>query len=147
MSDTSRAHVAFALARVQGPAAAFAAPALATDGIDIASALSGTASNIAWLSDRYLRLKAGPKRGLLFLSSDAVTAVTNGQIYFYAPDVAGGKWFSIGLIYTTGAASLTATAGALVEFSLPAAATRLAFAGTLSAGNVIATFVPVWDEI
>lgn len=146
MSDISRTHVAFALARVQGPAAAFAAPALATDGVDIASA-TATASNIAWLSDRYLRLKAGPKRGLLFLSSDAVTAVTNGQIYFYAPDVAGGKWFSIGLIYTTGAASLTATAGALVEFSLPAAATRLAFVGTLSAGNVTATFVPVWDEI
>lgn len=147
MSDISKCHVAHDLARSQGPAAAFAAPALATDGVDISQQIG---TKRGWLDDGYLKLKRGPKRALLLLSSDAVTAVTNGQIYFYVPlDAADGgpRWFSIGQIYNTGTASLTATAGAAVAFDIPAAATRLAFVGTLSAGNVRATFVPVLDEI
>jgi hypothetical protein len=147
MSDTSKCHVAHSLARSQGPAAAFAAPTDATGGVDISLQVG---AQRGWIDDGYLALKRGPKRAMLFLSSDAVTAVTAGQIYYYVPLLAadgGPRWFSIGQIYNTGAASLTATAGAAVAFDIPAAATRLAFVGTLSAGNVRATFVPVWDEI
>lgn len=147
MADTSKSHVAHALARSQGPSAAFAAPSLATDGVDISLA---TATQRGWLDDGYQSLKRGPKRMLLCLSSDAVTAVTNGAVYYYVPLPAadgGPRWFSTGLINNnTGNASLTATAGTIHEVSLPAAATRLAFVGTLSAGNVRATFLPVWDE-
>jgi hypothetical protein len=146
MTDTSKASVAYALTRTQGPAAAFAAPALAADGVDINANVPGTPANRSWKDGTASQtlLRRGPRRGLLLLSSDGATSVTNGQIYYYVASLA--RWYSIGLIYSTGAATLTATAGAMVEFALPAAADRLAFGGTLSAGNVTANFVPVWEE-
>lgn len=146
MTDTSKASVAYARTRTQGPLAAFPAPATAADGVDITANDPAVPANRSWkdgTADTTV-LRRGPRRGLMLLTSDGATSVTNGQICYYVTSLS--RWFSIGLIYNTGIAPLTATLGAMVEFSLPAAADRIAFAGTLSAGNVTARFVPVWEE-
>lgn len=143
MSDSGKCIVAYHLTRAPAAAGAYPAPSTAADGVDIAAPVNADGTGPAWKDGRSLP-KRGPRRALMLLESDAVTAITEGQIYYYVASL--NRWYSIGLIYGTGAAALTATAGAMVEFSLPAAADRLDFAATISAGNVTARFVPVWEE-
>lgn len=118
------------LKQAKAGATALPAPSGATDGVDVTS----------WNVNG-----AGYPKAYVALTADGAATVTSPVLYGLEPVT--GLWCQIGQLNEGASISLTATLGYAETFDLPTVFTRLAVGGTVSAGNVGYTMVPIKEDL